>query len=128
MRLMRYRYSMQCTRGQNQTTVDALSRALAVQPDAEDRELEEDTNVMVNQVISNVEALHPWIKPYWSARYDISFQDSLLLHGTPIIIPVKLHHDIPNKLLTGHQGIVKTCASARESEKGVSVVGREGVG
>lgn len=148
MRLMRYYYTIQYTRGKNQMTADALSRAPATQPDEEDKELEEDANMMVNLVIANLHASQkrkdeireliqhddvcrtlirycqhgwpatcpadPWLKPYWAARYDISYQDGMLLHGTRILVPDKLRQDILERLHTGHQGVVKTRALAKD--------------
>ena len=42
------------------------------------------------------------LRPYWSARYDISFQDNLLMHGGRVIIPEKMRPDMLNRLHTGH--------------------------
>ena len=149
MRLMRYSHKIEYTRGKNLITADALSRAPSQPADEDDRTLEEDTSLMVHQVISSFPAtdkrlkeirlqlqaddlcrklIHyseqgwpiscpddPHLKSYWSARFDITFHDGLLLHGTRLIIPEKLRPEILNRLHTGHQGIVKCRALARDS-------------
>ena len=55
------------------------------------------------------------IKKFWMARNDLSLRDNLLLHGSRIVIPMKLRHEILHKLHNGHQGIVKCCLRARQS-------------
>lgn len=154
MRLMRFQYQIEYTRGKNLVTADALSRAPTSQATEEDRRFDEDVHLMVNQVISNAAAdqglksdqglerikkalqedssclqimsyckdgwpeicpKDPVLRPFWSARFDISLQDDLLLYRCRLIIPEKLRKNILQDIHTGHQGIVKCRARARES-------------
>ena len=55
------------------------------------------------------------IQPYWSVRHFLSMEQDLLLYGTRLVIPEKMRSDILEKIHTGHQGIVKCRARARES-------------
>ena len=55
------------------------------------------------------------IKPYWSERASITIQHGLLMKGKRIIVPASLRSEILQQLHSGHQGIVKCRARAKES-------------
>ena len=55
------------------------------------------------------------IKPFYHIASELSVEDGILLRGCRIVIPEILRHDILERLHTGHQGIVKCRARARQS-------------
>ncbi|KAL6482216.1 hypothetical protein MHYP_G00102960 [Metynnis hypsauchen] len=60
-------------------------------------------------------ALHPDLGPYWPERENLSMAGELLLRGQRIVIPQSMRKDILRNLHSGHQGIVKCRARARQS-------------
>ena len=55
------------------------------------------------------------IIPYYLIRTELSIEDGLLLRGCRIIIPLQLQPEILDNLHTGHLGITKCRARARQS-------------
>ncbi|KAL7872233.1 hypothetical protein SRHO_G00072160 [Serrasalmus rhombeus] len=68
-------------------------------------------------------ALPPDLGPYWPERETLSIAGELLLRGQIIVIPQSMRKEILQDLHSGHQGIVKCRARARQSVwwPGVSV-------
>ncbi|KAK1904365.1 putative protein K02A2.6, partial [Dissostichus eleginoides] len=62
--------------------------------------------------------------PYWPERETLTLAGDLLLRGQRILIPQSMREEILNDLHSGHQGIVKCRARARQSVwwPGLSVV------
>ena len=149
MRLMRFSYVIEYTRGKNLVTADALSRAPVSKQQPDEKKQTEEDDLFIRQVINNIpatekrldeirnesardpvcQALHryvqegwpdsspkdPDLKMFWLVRSEITIQEGLLLFRNRLIIPEILRADILERIHTGHQGIVKCRALARES-------------
>jgi hypothetical protein len=148
MRLMRFKYVIEYTRGKNLVTADALSRAPVSEQQPDEKQRSEEDDLFIRQVIKNIpatekrleeirnesardrvcQALHryvkegwpdsspedPELKMFWSVRSEITVQEGLLLFRDRLIIPEILRFDILERIHTGHQGIVKCRALARD--------------
>lgn len=60
-------------------------------------------------------ALAPDVRPYWTEKDNITLAGELLLRGQRLVIPQSLRQEILDQLHSGHQGIVKCRARARQS-------------
>ena len=54
-------------------------------------------------------------RPYFPVADELSVEEGLLLRGCRIVIPTSMRQDILERLHSGHQGIVKCHARARQS-------------
>ena len=54
-------------------------------------------------------------RPYFPVADELSVEEGLLLRGCRIVIPTSMRQDILERLHSGHQGIVKCRARARQS-------------
>lgn len=61
------------------------------------------------------ETLSPEVRKYASVADELSVVQGLLLRGTRIVFPPSLHTEVLQRLHTGHQGVVRCRARARES-------------
>ena len=55
------------------------------------------------------------VGPYYQERNQLSHVNGILCHGLRFVIPLSMQSEILGKLHTGHQGINKTLARARQS-------------
>ena len=55
------------------------------------------------------------MRPYFSVANELSIEKGMLLRGCRIVFPTSMRRDILDRLHTGHQGIVKCRARARQS-------------
>ncbi|KAI4880976.1 hypothetical protein NFI96_001098 [Prochilodus magdalenae] len=60
-------------------------------------------------------ALPPDLGPYWPERENLSLVGELLLRGQRIVVPQSMRQEVLRDLHSGHQGIVKCRARARQS-------------
>ena len=60
-------------------------------------------------------ALHPELVPYWPEKDNLTLAGKLLLRGNRIVIPHGMRKEILQDIHSGHQGIVKCRARARQS-------------
>ena len=55
------------------------------------------------------------LKPYWALWGELSLYDNLLLYGSCIVVPSKLHKETQAKIHHGHQGIQRCQARVMTS-------------
>ena len=55
------------------------------------------------------------LKPYWVIQHELTVVDDLLLRGSRLVIPSQERLDVLEKIHTGHLGITKCRARAKES-------------
>ena len=61
------------------------------------------------------ESIPPEIKPYWSARGQLTVSNNLLVYGSQIVVPKAMQQVTLQKIHEGHQGILRSRQRAKTS-------------
>ena len=63
----------------------------------------------------SIKQVPPVLQPYWTFREELTVEDGLLLKGTRIVLPKKMHEAILTLIHDGHLGLNKCKLHAKKT-------------